>query len=194
MLLDYGVRVDSWESPGLQEIKPVHPKGNQSWIFIRRNDDEAEAPILWPPDVKSQLIRKDPDAGKDWSQEEKGMIEVKMVDSITYSMDMSLSKLREMLMDRESCASLQAYWSLWVSKVSDTTERLNDNNFFCIFLLGCILYHFTFQYLKLITSFLQEQAYFSLVSAFRKPAQSEGHNLWSMGQGLFSQHCGFFLA
>ena len=54
-------------------IKPVNPKGNQSWIFIGRTDAEAEAPILWPPDVNSQLIWKDPDTGKDWWQEEKGI-------------------------------------------------------------------------------------------------------------------------
>ena len=61
------------------EIQPVHPKGNQSWIFIGRTDAKAEAPILWPPDVKSWLIGKDPDAGKDWRQEEKGMTEDEMV-------------------------------------------------------------------------------------------------------------------
>ena len=61
------------ESPlDFKEIKPVNPKGNQSWMLIRRNDGEAEAPILWPPDVKSLLIRKDPAAGKDWGKEEKG--------------------------------------------------------------------------------------------------------------------------
>ena len=60
------------ESPlDSKEIKPVHPKGNQSWIFIGRTDTKAEAPILWPPDAKSWLIGKDPDAGKDWRQEEK---------------------------------------------------------------------------------------------------------------------------
>ena len=58
---------------------PVHPKGNQSWIFIGRTDAEAEAPILWPPDAKNWLIWKDPDAGKDWRQEEKGMTEDEMV-------------------------------------------------------------------------------------------------------------------
>ena len=56
-----------------KEIQPVHPKGNQSWIFFGRTDAEAEAPILWPPDVKNWLIGKDPDAGKDWGQEEKGI-------------------------------------------------------------------------------------------------------------------------
>ena len=68
------------ESPlDCKEIQPVHPKGNQSWIFIGRTDAEVEAPILWPPDVKSWLIRKDPDAGKDWRQEEKRLTEVEMV-------------------------------------------------------------------------------------------------------------------
>ena len=68
------------ESPlDCKEIQPVHPKGNLSWIFIGRTDAKAETPILWPPDEKSWLIGKDPDAGKDWGQEEKGMTEDKMV-------------------------------------------------------------------------------------------------------------------
>ena len=62
-----------------KEIQPVHPKGNQSWIFIGRTDAEAETPIFWPPDVKNRLIEKDPDPGKDWRQEEKGMSEDEMV-------------------------------------------------------------------------------------------------------------------
>ena len=62
-----------------EEIKPVHPKENQPWIFTERIDAEAEVPILWPPDVKSWLIGKDPDAGKDWRQEEKGVAEDEMV-------------------------------------------------------------------------------------------------------------------
>ena len=62
-----------------KEIKPVHPEGNQSWIVIGRTDAEAETPILWPPDAKNQLIRKDPDAGKDWWQEEKGTTEDEIV-------------------------------------------------------------------------------------------------------------------
>ena len=62
-----------------KEIKPVNPKGNQPWIFVRRTDAEAETPILWPPDAKSQFIGKDPDAGKDWRQEEKGTAEDEMV-------------------------------------------------------------------------------------------------------------------
>ena len=68
------------ESPlDCMEIKLVNPKRNQSWIFIGRTDAEAETPILWPPDVKNRLIGKDPDAGKDWRQEEKGVTEGKMV-------------------------------------------------------------------------------------------------------------------
>ena len=62
-----------------KEVKPVNPKGKQPWIFFGRIDAEAEAPILWPPDVKSQLIGKDPYAGKDWGQEEKGAAEDEMV-------------------------------------------------------------------------------------------------------------------
>ena len=89
------------ESPlDSREIQPVHPQGNQSWIFIGRTD--AEAPVLWPPDVNSWLIRKDPDAGKDWGQEEKGTTEDEMLNGVTDSMDMSLSKLQEMAMDRET--------------------------------------------------------------------------------------------
>ena len=69
MLLNCGVREDSWESTGLQEIKPVNPKQRQLWIFIRRTDSEAEAPILWPPDAKSRLIEIDYDGRKDRRQE-----------------------------------------------------------------------------------------------------------------------------
>ena len=62
-----------------KEIKPVNPKGNQPWIFIKRTDAEAEAPVLWPPDAKSWLTGKDPDAGKDWKQKEKRVAEDEMV-------------------------------------------------------------------------------------------------------------------
>ena len=91
------------ESPlGCKESQPVHPEGDQSWIFIGRTDAEAETPVLWPPDAKNWLIWKDPDAGKDWRQEEKGATEDEIVDGITDSTDMSLSKLRKMVKDREA--------------------------------------------------------------------------------------------
>ena len=76
MLLNCGVREDSWESPlDCKEMQSVNPKINKSWIFDRGNDAEAEAPILWPPAAKNWLIGKDPNAGEDWKQEEKGTTE-----------------------------------------------------------------------------------------------------------------------
>ena len=91
------------ESPlDCKEIQPVHPKGDWSWVFIGRTDVEAETPVLWPPDAKSWLIWKDPDAGKDWEQEEKGTTEDEMVGWHHWLMDMSLGKLRELVMDREA--------------------------------------------------------------------------------------------
>ena len=78
-----------------KDIKPINPKGNQPWIFIGRTDAEAEAPILWPPDAKSQHIGKDPNAGKDWSRRRKGRERMRWLDSITNSMDMNLRKTRK---------------------------------------------------------------------------------------------------
>ena len=72
MLLNCGVGEDSWESLGLQEIQPVHSKGDQPWDFFGRNDAKAETPVLWPPHAKSWLSGKDSDGGREWGQEEKG--------------------------------------------------------------------------------------------------------------------------
>ena len=90
------------ESPlDSKEFQPVHSKGYQSWIYTGRTDAETETPILWPPDAKKWLIEKDPDSGKDW-REEKGMTEAEMVGCITNTMDMSLSKLWDVVMYREA--------------------------------------------------------------------------------------------
>ena len=93
ILSNCGVGEDSWEYHGLQGVKLVSPKGNQSWIFIGRTDAEAEVPIFWPPDAKSQLIGKDPEAGKDRGQEENRAKKDEMV-------GWTLSKLGEMVKDR----------------------------------------------------------------------------------------------
>ena len=113
------------ESPSAcKEIKSVNPKGNQSWIFIARTDGEAEAPILGPPDAKSQLIRKDPDAGKDWRREEKWMTEDEMVG---WHHQLNGHKFEQVLGDGEGQGSL-ACFSPWGCKESNTTEWLNNNS------------------------------------------------------------------
>ena len=122
MLLNCGVGEDSFESPlDCKEIKPVNPKGNQSWIFIGRTDVEAEAPILWPPDVKTWLIEKDPDAGKDWRQEEKGTTEKEM---IGWHHRLDGHEFEQALGVGDRQASL-VYCSPRGLKASDTTEQLN---------------------------------------------------------------------
>ena len=111
------------ESPLDCKIKPVNPKGNQSWIFMGRTDAEAEAPIFWAPDSKSWLIGKDPAAGKDWRHEEKGVTEDEMV---RWHHWLNGHEFEQALGDGEGQGSL-ACCSPWGCKESDTTEWLNNS-------------------------------------------------------------------
>ena len=120
MLLNCGVG-DFWESLDCKEIQPVHPKGNQSWVFLGRTGIEAETPILWPPHAKSRFIWKDPDAGNDWGQEEKGTTEDEMagwhhlLDAREFEWTLGIGDGQGGL---ACCDS-------WGCKEPDTTEQLN---------------------------------------------------------------------
>ena len=109
------------ESPlNCKEIQPVHPKGDKSWVFIGRTDFEAETPVLWPPNAKSCLIGKDPDAGRDWrQQEEKGMTQDDMLGWHRQLNGMGLGGLQELVMDREA-------WHAGVHGFTKSRTRLSD--------------------------------------------------------------------
>ena len=127
------------ESPlDCKEIQPVHPKGDQSWVFFGRTDAEAETPILWPPDAKSWLIWKDPVARKDWGQNEKEMTEDEMV-GWHHWFDGRESEWTPGVGDGQGGLACCGSWG---HKESDTTERLNwtDKQFHIIFVFLCVTY------------------------------------------------------
>ena len=111
-----------------KEIQPVHPKGDPSWIFIGRTDAEAETAILWPPHAKNRLIWKDPDAGKDWRQEEKGIKRMRWLDGSTDAMDMSFSKFQELVTDREAWRAVIHEVAKCRTQMSDWTELKVSQN------------------------------------------------------------------
>ena len=116
------------------DCKPLNPKRNQPWIFIGRTDAEADAPILWPPDAKSWLTGKDPDTGKDWRQEEKGVTEAEMVGWHHQLNRHELSKLQEMVKDREAYRAV-------VHGVAelDMTEWLKNNTCWKLLPKSCFI-------------------------------------------------------
>ena len=122
------IRDDCFFFLDFKEIKPVNPKGNQSWIFIGRTDAESETSILWPPDAKSWLIWKDPDAGKDWGQEEKGTTEDEMVGWHHQLSGHGFGWTPGVGDGQGSLASCGS----WGCKESDTTEWLNWTGMFLL--------------------------------------------------------------
>ena len=131
MLLNYGV-----EDLECKKIQPVHPEGDQSWVFIGKTDVEAETPILWPPHTKSWLIGKDPNAGKDWEQDKKGTTEDEMAGWHHRLDGHGFGKLQELVMDRrpgvlQSMGSQRVGYN-WVTELNWTLILVSASAFYLL--------------------------------------------------------------
>ena len=148
MLLNCGTREDSWKSLGHKEIKPVNPKGDQSWVFIGRTDAEAEASILWLPNAKSQLTGKTLMLGKIEGRRRRRQQRMRWLDGIPDSMDMNLSKFQEMVKNSKAWHAVvhgvtksRAWLSDWTTTLQKPWEKqapfffFNERVFLLLFLL-----------------------------------------------------------